>query len=466
MKTRLDLGEDVKHIQNFLRDEMGPDFPLASLLEYGIGVHHSGLSDDTRSLIEWLTERNKLRVLVATTTIAQGVNFPVSGVVFGSYQYPYGQDMPPEDFWNIAGRTGRVDQGDLGIVALACENDRKARNVEEYIQQSIRALNSTLIEMVQQVLEQGRSLNLETLSWMPEWSSFVQFLAHSYRQTGDHNQFAMDIDELLRGTLGFQALRKHHKGWADQLLRGVYNYAEQMQGKPLSLVDATGFSWESVSGTLARLNQEGLTSDIWSTDLFGPRRDKLHLAVGVLLKVPELRDSLKEVIGGSYTDGNTLTNIICDWVQGKTLSEMAAEYFADESQKNKDKGDVDAVTNCCSKIFGRLTQTASWGLSALQALTIGDTFDSLSENEQRTLRNLPARVYYGVNTDEAVALRILGVPRMAALPLAKQLQVDAGESLYQVRKKVSDANVNDWESALGARGVSYHRVWSIIEGKV
>ena len=111
--------EDLRHIKNFLADEMGPDFPLTSLLEYGIGVHHAGLSEDTRTIMEWLTEKAKLRVLVATTTIAQGVNLPVSGVVFASYQYPYGQDMPPEDFWNIAGRAGRIDQGDLGIIALS-----------------------------------------------------------------------------------------------------------------------------------------------------------------------------------------------------------------------------------------------------------------------------------------------------------------------------------------------------------
>ena len=34
---------------------------------------------------------------------------------------PYMTDMPPEDFWNIAGRAGRIGQGSLGVVALAAE---------------------------------------------------------------------------------------------------------------------------------------------------------------------------------------------------------------------------------------------------------------------------------------------------------------------------------------------------------
>ena len=129
--------DDLSHIKAFLEEEMGPDFPLVRLLDRGIGVHHAGLSEDTRVLVEWLTEQEKLRVLVATTTLAQGVNFPVSGVVFASHQYPYGRDMPPADFWNIAGRAGRVDQADLGIVALAGRDDAEVERLRRYIQRSV-----------------------------------------------------------------------------------------------------------------------------------------------------------------------------------------------------------------------------------------------------------------------------------------------------------------------------------------
>ena len=115
---------------------MGETFPLIDLLAHGIGIHHSGLSDDTRALMEWLFENEELDYLVATTTIAQGVNFPVSGVVMASHQYPSKigtYDMPSADFWNIAGRAGRVDQGSLGVVALAAKNDAQADKLKTFI---------------------------------------------------------------------------------------------------------------------------------------------------------------------------------------------------------------------------------------------------------------------------------------------------------------------------------------------
>ena len=90
--------------------------------------------------------------------------------------------MSPEDFWNIAGRAARVDQGDIGIIALAGHNDEKAEKLEKFIKRSVGALNSTLIDMVQQEANTGMLLHLESLSWKPAWSSFLQYLAHTYRQ--------------------------------------------------------------------------------------------------------------------------------------------------------------------------------------------------------------------------------------------------------------------------------------------
>lgn len=460
-------SDEISQVRSFLAHEMGHDFPLTELLERGIGVHHSGLSDDTRTIVEWLTERSKLRALVATTTIAQGVNFPVSGVVFASHQYPYGEDMPPEDFWNIAGRAGRVDQGDLGIVALAGCDSERTENLKRFIGRAVGSLNSTLISMVQDVAATGELLSLEQLAWQPRWSAFLQYLAHSYRQIGDHERFAQEIEEVLRGTLGFRKLRSpEHQDWADQLVRGVYRYAERIKGQPLQLVDATGFSWESVNRTLGRLSNERIPKAAWTPELFTGHRDELRRMMGVLLEVPELRKQLAEVTGGPVPNGDRLARIICDWVQGRPLSEMARDHFQESTTTGNVEDPVRAMTKCCQSIFGRLTQTASWGLSALQALTLGEALDRLPLAESQTIRNLPARVYYGVNSDEAVALRILGVPRSAAEPLARELGIRATEPLHRLRSSLRDLDEKQWKAALGESGPTYRFAWSIIEGEV
>lgn len=467
MGAQAQADEDLEHVVQYLSDELGQNFPLVSLVRAGIGVHHAGLSEDTRVLVEWLTERGSLNTLVATTTIAQGLNFPVSGVVFASHQYPYGEEMPAEDFWNIAGRAGRVGQSDIGVIALVASDEAKARILKSYLEKAAGQLNSTLIEMVQKVIEEyGTIPELEKLSVQPQWSAFVQYLAHSYRLMGDHIRFANQIENVLRGTLGFQELRRTHQPFAVQLVDRVQNYASKMQRQPgpLSLVDSTGFSLESVIGTLGRISAEKLSPEVWSADLFGNSgHAHLKTMMGLLLQVPELRENLLEAGGGGGNPGDRLAQIVTDWVQGKPLTEIAETHF-------KAKGESEAeltksMTECCRTIYSKLAQTASWGLSALQSLTIGDSLEGQSEQVVRQIRNLPSWIYYGVNSDEAMAVRMLGVPRTAAAQMASEVDVQASDSISVVRKKLREADSATWVSALGPKGATYHRVWQILEGE-
>ena len=461
---RSDPSMEIQTAKAFLAEELGTDFPLPELLNYGVGIHHAGMPDDVRMLVEWLTENGHLDVLVATTTIAQGVNFPVSGVVLASHQYPYGEDMPPEDFWNIAGRAGRVDQGDIGIVALAAGNQEKRRSLEAFVARNAGVLNSTLIKMVKEAAEAGSLAALERLSWKREWSAFLQYLAHTYRQIGDHEQFALEVEQVLRGTLGFQELRQSHPAMASEFVAGVRRYGGGLAGQPLGLVDSTGFSLETVRNTLWRLSEHRVREDAWTSTLFDAPRPFLTTMMGILLEVPELREDLDDVLGGSARDGDKLARIVCDWVQGRSLSEMALEYFKVVGKA----GGTDVVatmTRCCQRLFGRLTQTTSWGLAALQTLTFQERFDDLSETEQRSLRNLPGRVYYGVNSDEALALRLIGVPRRAAVPLARALGVSSEMPLTEVRTALRSGGEEAWRQALGDLGPTYRTVWSIMEAE-
>ena len=88
-----DVPPDVMLVQDYLRTEVSPGFELVNMLNHGIGVHHAGLSDEIRSLMEWLAEAGHLRVLCATQTIAQGINFPVSSIFLQSHLLPYGVEM-------------------------------------------------------------------------------------------------------------------------------------------------------------------------------------------------------------------------------------------------------------------------------------------------------------------------------------------------------------------------------------
>lgn len=185
--------------------------------------------------------------------------------------------------------------------------------------------------------------------------------------------------------------------------------------------------------------------------------------MGILLSVPELRENLEAATGGRGADGDRLACMVRDWVNGASLPAMAQAYFATKL----DGGAVEptkALTDCCKNVFGKLTQTASWGLAALQTMTFGDRFDQLAEADQQMLRNLPSRVFYGVNTDEAIALRLLGVPRGAAQPLADRLGEARRLPLPQLRTYLAQTDSQVWSQSLAGSGQDYFRIWKILEG--
>ena len=57
---------------------------LKHTLSFGITMHHAGLSEDLKVLVEDLFEKNKIQVLISTSTLAWGVNLPVHLVLIVS----------------------------------------------------------------------------------------------------------------------------------------------------------------------------------------------------------------------------------------------------------------------------------------------------------------------------------------------------------------------------------------------
>ena len=57
------------------------DSSLKSTLQFGIGMHHAGLMPSDRHVVEELFVSNKIQVMIATSTLAWGVNFPARLVI-------------------------------------------------------------------------------------------------------------------------------------------------------------------------------------------------------------------------------------------------------------------------------------------------------------------------------------------------------------------------------------------------
>lgn len=86
--------------------ELFADSPLRGMYKKRVIYHHAQLPPRVRSAIESAIVERHIDVVCATTTLAEGVNFPFSTVIVESL---VGKDyeITPRSLWNIAGRAGR-----------------------------------------------------------------------------------------------------------------------------------------------------------------------------------------------------------------------------------------------------------------------------------------------------------------------------------------------------------------------
>ncbi|KAI7781701.1 hypothetical protein LA080_014467 [Diaporthe eres] len=99
------------------------DDALKEAINFGIGLHHAGLVESDRQLAEELFLNNKIQILIATSTLAWGVNLPahlvvVKGTQFYDAKIEGYRDMDLTDVLQMLGRAGRPQFDNSGVARI------------------------------------------------------------------------------------------------------------------------------------------------------------------------------------------------------------------------------------------------------------------------------------------------------------------------------------------------------------
>ncbi|MCS4298924.1 MULTISPECIES: DEAD/DEAH box helicase [Acinetobacter] len=99
--------EDIEELIEFSKSEVHKDFLLAKVLSKGIAYHYGNMPLTIKSEIERLFSENKLRFLICTSTLIEGVNLACKNIFVRGPKKGNRKLMEPTDFWNLVGRAGR-----------------------------------------------------------------------------------------------------------------------------------------------------------------------------------------------------------------------------------------------------------------------------------------------------------------------------------------------------------------------
>lgn len=101
-----DFSPSLERVDARVERELFPASPLRSHLQKGVVYHHARLPPRVRAAVEGAIACREADIVCATTTLAEGVNFPFSTVVVEAL-WTKDYQISPRSLWNIAGRAGR-----------------------------------------------------------------------------------------------------------------------------------------------------------------------------------------------------------------------------------------------------------------------------------------------------------------------------------------------------------------------
>ncbi len=135
-------------------EELGTACVELNAAREGVICHSSQLPPQVRMAVEKLMASGRPRVIVATTTLGQGVNIGVSSVIVSQPLIGKNHWISRRDFWNICGRAGRAFVDGEGKILFAIDTTKPARKVQKDTQRADQYLDIRAVEEVRSGLLQ------------------------------------------------------------------------------------------------------------------------------------------------------------------------------------------------------------------------------------------------------------------------------------------------------------------------
>jgi len=370
---------------------------LADLVSMGVGFHHAGLSYNVRRFIEEAFRKNLLKVIVATPTLAAGVNLPARRVILADYrrfnvEVGRYELIPVMEYKQMAGRAGRPQYDKYGEAILVAKTaDEFELLMEEYV--------NSLPERIISRLASEPMLRGQLLASIA--SGFVESrdgVFEVMRDTLFAAQFSLEsITSLLDEALDFLIKEGLVESYDDYLrATDIGRRVSELYIDPQTAITLLrGLSYKEKTGTVGYLHLIASTPDM----------PKLYLRRGERSKMTQLLMGVEDqLLTEPPYDPEELDFFLAELKTAMVLEDWIDEVSDDEIYEKYGIGPGDLYS---------MTQTAEWLLySAYELAKLRGLISHLLP-----LLTLRERVRHGVKEELLGLVRIKGIGRVRARAL-------------------------------------------------
>lgn len=228
-------NDNLQRTVAYLENEYGAHWIGAGAVNSGAVLHHGDIPQETREVLETLIREGSVRLVICTSTLAEGVNLPMRSLVLYSVQrrnrMGQSEAMLARDIKNLVGRAGRAGANTKGLVICAnpdqwhlvqpVATQEAGEPVRGSLRSLIQRLNNALIQRnlalsndilesnipIHPVVDGVDSTLIDLISEEVGEEAFVAHARQLAEQTFAARQLPQDQANLLRDVFELRARR-------------------------------------------------------------------------------------------------------------------------------------------------------------------------------------------------------------------------------------------------------------------
>ncbi|WP_165733634.1 DEAD/DEAH box helicase [Polaribacter sp. 20A6] len=461
---RVSDSNEVGKISYLLSIHFGEESKIVKAARLGIFTHSGHTPQGLRLAIEYAMQVGKIKFIICTSTLAQGVNLPIKYLLITGF-YQAGQKIRTRDFHNLIGRAGRSGIHTEGSIIFTDTElyDKKSDFRQNWKWNMAKAMldpsnsepcGSTLLSIFDPLLSDDKdySINISPLKFVEAYldsSISIIGLAQEFSQSHAHQNFTKNglsfqinykiqiissiesflmanwenyklndneesIDNIAKETLAYSISTKEQKEQLLQLFRLLGGNVKDKVKSPIKRL--------SYSRTLFGV-QDIIDIEKWveenSQDLFQAETFDKLLAVIWSIIYQKNNSKLKNItpIKSSFIllekwiDGITYFNI------HQSLTELSTKITAGTQSRNLNQ---ENIIDICEGSFSYETTLVL--ASIVEIINLNKNHDDAEiKSLSKTINILQKRIKYGLPSELAISFFELGfADRVIAIDLSKK----------------------------------------------
>ncbi len=400
------------------QEDLGSDALELKAARAGVVCHSDRLTPQVRLAMERLMRAKPPRIIIATTTLAQGVNVGVSSVIVAT-PYTGRSAIGKRDFWNICGRAGRAFVDGEGKILYAIDETGNSWQINKDRAMALSYFNANVGDRVESgLLFVVNLLRKIALQANVSFDLLLELAAdNDFSPLGGHARHFEEVCDLLDDEL----LALHMDTVVNSAIEDPIIWVERVFRDSLAAIQARSAVSETSGEDVLSFLRARANSVLQRVHDREAEGGPSALLVAVKEIEEWARTHASSVMEAIMPAEEKLDAVRRGWLEGIGLQALTAS--------------VDDAPKIAKKVYGR---ELPWIIHAasqqLRSLEESDRADALAR--------IALLVEMGVPTETAARVFLAGVrSRVAAAEIAA-LGIVVGSSVSEVTRSLRDPEVS------------------------